>query len=172
MLLPRHTGRTILAHAGLRRKLKEPSSAGQSAASERHRMKFRIGRPSYRPCVRTHTFMSSKTQYTNTRRNARVSALFCVSRQKLARGVKRYPTSGRGKTHPAPRPRRFAGMGTLRPWAGQVVSIGRRCPSCWEPSTSRVWLLGTLQNRYYPRWFRSHPGNVGLIDTFSWSEPS
>ena len=62
---------------------KKPSSAGQSAASERHRMKFRIGRPSYRPCVRTHTFMSSKTQYTNTRRNARVSALFCVSRQKL-----------------------------------------------------------------------------------------
>jgi len=27
--------------------------------------------------------MSSKTQHTNTRRNARVSALFCVSRQKL-----------------------------------------------------------------------------------------
>ena len=28
----------------------------------------------------THTFMSSKTQYTNTRRNARVSVPFCVSR--------------------------------------------------------------------------------------------
>jgi hypothetical protein len=58
-----------------------------SAASERHRTKFRIGRPSYRPCVRTHTFMSSKIQRTNTHRNARVSALFCVSRQKLTSGV-------------------------------------------------------------------------------------
>src|SRR5262249_43624922 len=27
--------------------------------------------------------------------------------------------------------------------------------------TSRVWLPGTLQNRYSPRWLRSHPGNVG-----------
>jgi hypothetical protein len=47
----------------------------------------------------------------------------------LARGVKRYPTSGRGKTHPAPRPRRFAGM---------IASLGRASCFDWAPLPARA----------------------------------
>src|SRR5215831_2764852 len=41
---------------------------------------------------------------------------------------------------------------------------GGRHPTTNVPGDSaadRGWLPGTLQNRYSPRWFRSHPGNVG-----------
>ena len=78
MLLPRHTGRTILAHAGLRRKLKEPSSAGQSAASERHRMKGQ-NRASFIPsvCQNAHVHVKQNTIYEHPSK-PRVSALFCV----------------------------------------------------------------------------------------------
>jgi hypothetical protein len=31
------------------------------------------------------------------------------------------------------------------------LSTRSGCPSCWSPSTPRVWLPGTLQNRHYLR---------------------
>ena len=36
----------------------------------------------------------------------------------------------------------------------QPLDYRSGCASCWWPATSRVWLPGTLQNRYSPRWFR------------------
>ena len=65
--------------------LKEPSSAGQSCSQRTTSDEVSESGVLHVPSVwsERHTFMSSKTQYTNTRRNARVSALFCVSRQKL-----------------------------------------------------------------------------------------
>src|SRR5215831_16501345 len=41
-------------------------------------------------------------------------------------------------------------------------TIVRAARAAGSQPISPVWLPGTLQNRYSPRWFRSHPGNVGL----------
>src|SRR6516225_9524057 len=75
---------------GLRRKLKEPSSAGQSPAaslsSQRTTSNEVSNRESFIPfvCHKAHVHVK-QNEYVKNRRNARVSALFCVSRQKLAR---------------------------------------------------------------------------------------
>src|SRR6516164_1742072 len=74
---------------GLRRKLKEPSSAGQSPAaslsSQRTTSNEVSNRESFIPfvCHKAHVHVK-QNEYVKNRRNARVSALFCVSRQKLA----------------------------------------------------------------------------------------
>jgi len=57
-----------------------------------------------------------------------------------------------------------AGFGVIRGMSVQhirVIYYDTTDPFWGTKAISPVWLPGTLQNRYSPRWFRSHPGNVG-----------